>query len=407
MASVFLNSSGPDVSENGTTTLFMAIGDTAFTIFANTESNYALTWRSPGTFSNMSVTISSNATVLSIAFRKNGASGNQAISVASTLTGQFSDALHSDAVVSGDKVNYQFAFTTGAIVIDSIGQVFAATTNTAKKFNIANSLASFSSASTTNFSPISGLAQLQATEAKAQAAIATAGTLANLFANISANARTTTSTIGSRIGGVSGSQIVSIATTATGIFEDNTDTDTITAGALVNYFITNGTGAGALSIRAIAMELTTTNNSMAITNSVTPAAIAAAATVWFPVGGTLTSITTEAHAQIAPGIPFTLSNISINIAVNTVTAASTFSFRKNAGGGNQSASITASGTGMFTDATHSDAILATDNIDYQLVVGGTGTSIQPGVISALMAPTQAAGGFLGAAWMSSQTSHCF
>lgn len=67
------------------------------------------------TFSKLSCYVSSNtiAATSTITFRKNGANGNQAVSIGSLATGQISDATNSDSVVSTDTVNLQIV--TGGV----------------------------------------------------------------------------------------------------------------------------------------------------------------------------------------------------------------------------------------------------------------------------------------------------
>jgi len=62
----------------------------------------------------------SQGTVLKL--RKNGADGNQAVTVPATMTGVFEDVAHTDAFGESDDVNYSFSGGfSGSITISSIG----------------------------------------------------------------------------------------------------------------------------------------------------------------------------------------------------------------------------------------------------------------------------------------------
>ncbi len=86
--------------------------------------------------------------------------------------------------------------------------------------------------------------------------------------------------------------------------------------------------------------------------------------------------TTEVNLKSRIPWPVNFSQMTVWVLTNAITAASTFTFRKNAANGNQTVSITASTTGAFTDTTNSDSSIgASDLINYQLVTGATGSTM--------------------------------
>jgi len=92
----------------------------------------------------------------------------------------------------------------------------------------------------------------------------------------------------------------------------------------------------------------------------------------------------EAAAQIDVQSAGTFSKAGINITGYDRSSGS-FTFRKNAGNGNQTASITAAG--WVEDASNTDAVVATDEICFQLVIGTGGTVSSRETQSMLFTPT--------------------
>ena len=87
--------------------------------------------------------------------------------------------------------------------------------------------------------------------------------------------------------------------------------------------------------------------------------------------------TTEANVQIRHRAAGTYSNLTSLIVYNPTTASSTVTFRKNATNGNQTFTVpaTPSGTGEFTDSTHTDAITAGDDVSVKIVSGTGGDNM--------------------------------
>lgn len=87
----------------------------------------------------------------------------------------------------------------------------------------------------------------------------------------------------------------------------------------------------------------------------------------------LVSDATETNRQITWREAGTFSNFWIHATANSVASNSTVTFRKNAVNGNQIITVTASTTGEFADATHTDTIVAGDKLSYEMINGATGT----------------------------------
>lgn len=79
------------------------MGNVATTV--TTEANTQITTNIAFTGSFLSARISANSGTGSLNFRKNGANGNQTVSI--TTTGYFQDTTHTDSIASTDKINFQ------------------------------------------------------------------------------------------------------------------------------------------------------------------------------------------------------------------------------------------------------------------------------------------------------------
>lgn len=340
-----------------------------------TETSEQITYRSPGTLSSLYVLVVTNANTATSTFRtrKNTANGNQSVSVGSTVTGVFEDLVNTDTVVAGDLLNYQgVTGATGSnLLVSQLGIIFTATTSTVKKMVCTNT-GVLSTASATLFSPLQGVDSVSATEANNQYKSRVAGTVKNLQVHISANSRTTATTFNSRKNTANGTLTVSVGSAATGFFEDTTHTDNIVATDLINYASTTGTGAGTISFNNIAAEITTTNGSFVFLKGSSSIGLAAGATTWQVVDGAVSNTTPESSAQNIPRMAFTAANLQIFSVANSTTTASTMVLRQNTANSTLSISITAATTGIFEDIIDTVAILATDNIDYQITAGATG-----------------------------------
>lgn len=334
---------------------------------------------SAGTFSNLYTRIFSNGITATstLRFRKGGANGNQVVSIGSSATGEFEDASNTDAVVAGDLINLQFVIGgTGTNIRPGVfGCQLAATTNTVSR-PVALSLAT-TAASSTVFGKFvdAGRTAVGAETTTQQFKMKVAGTLKNLNVNVTANARATSATtFGNRLNGGAGAMSVSVGTSATGQFEDTSNSNALVSGDLVDWSITTGAGTQSITATLLADFVTTDGSAQCWVGSSVSQALSL--TRFYPPMGDLgAQSSTESDTQAKCGVAATLSQYECFISANTVSAASTLTFRKNGANGNGAVSITASTTGWFQDATNSDSLVSADEMGFQLVTGGAGTSL--------------------------------
>lgn len=353
------------------------IGNPVSEIFTQT------TWRTPGTFSNLYVRVSSNSGTGggTFSFRKNTAAGNQTVSVPSATTGEFTDSTHTDAVAAGDLINYSIVNTaTAGINFANLGVSFTPT-NAAETVNklMCYGTATDTSVTTQYFNSLGGILRFTAansTESNAQFKNKLNATLRNLFVLVSANTASIASVV-SRKNGANGNLTVSIGSGVTGAFEDTTHTDTLVSGDLVDTLFTS-TLTTSITVRLISVDYVTTTGATQYMNADAGVALAFGnnSTHFLTITGSPnTSFIGEAAAQCLTSQPFAATLLETFVAANANLATSTVTLRKNAANGNNTLSIPASTTGYFEDTTHTDSFAATDQIDYSFVTGATGTNI--------------------------------
>lgn len=110
---------GGNQTINGTgTQYFPVVGSLAIT--TSVEASQQLSPQFAHSASNMETfVVANNLPSATLSFRKNGANGNQSISIGSLATGYFEDTVNSDVLTSTDSVNYQL-ITGGTSTISNI-----------------------------------------------------------------------------------------------------------------------------------------------------------------------------------------------------------------------------------------------------------------------------------------------
>jgi hypothetical protein len=352
------------------------------------EATAQMNMRSPGIFSGFYVRITANTYTATSTwvFRKNTANGNQTFSINAAATGEFTDAVNTDSVVAGDIIDGQVSGGTGtSITISQAAVIFSANAGTVKRF--AQWATCTSSTNNTLTLPLSGPAtsSANATDLAVSFTVGTPGILQNLYVRVIANTNTLATTVSTRLNSGAGTLTTSIATTLTGVFEDTSHTDPVAVGDLVNYNFSTGAGSGACTFRNAVEFFTNSNQSHFICGGGSTTTQLKAVTTFYGIGGNLTADTTEANLKCKAQLPMLLSGLQIRVVTNTVTATSTLTLRKNGANATQTNSIGSGATGLFQDSTHTDLIIATDELNYQLVTGSTGTSMIIGTIGMLAA----------------------
>ena len=344
---------------------------------SGTESGRETRFRTGGVLSKLTVRVPTNTLntgSATVQLRVNDANGNEVVTISASSTGVFQDLTDVDGISAGQDVDLKYTNTgsSGSVVGSAITTIFTPASFVTKLgvWYAANTIG----ASATDYFPAIGTVASTTIEAKAQLKARTAGTWQNLFIKVTANTRADTTTFQTRINGGNGNQTISIGTNATGTFEDTTHTDTIASGNLLDYVLTTGGGAGSLTFYSLGSELANTVQQSEFMYAIPGGfGIALSNTKYFTImGGSSPSSASETNYQAYNLISLKFSNLRCYISTNSVTSASTLTFRKNGTNGNESVSITASTTGWFEDSVNTDTTLPSDLINTQLVTGGSG-----------------------------------
>lgn len=371
-------------------TTFRRVGQGASMESSTVESERQVRYRTAGTLSKLYVTILTNDRGAStLRLRKNAANANQVLSITASTTGEFEDAVNTDAVASGDDFNKQLITGAGGTTFMYKVTRLLFSSNTLTDILFTCNASNINSAAT-EFNPIVGSPTSLGTENFNRIKIQTAGTFKNLGVFVSANTRDADVSYRLRVNAANVNQVVTIPTVTTGWFEDLVNTDVIAAADFVGYSTVGAGTAGVVTIETSKVEFQTTNSSFMF-GGARSVSTAAATTVFYPLAGDAFSSATEANVVADAGTPFTASFLGVFLASNAVTAASTWRFRKNAADGNQVASIAASTSGHFEDAVNTDSVIATDSLGIQLATGATGTTLNTRGYE-MLATVAAAGG---------------
>jgi hypothetical protein len=368
VAQVAVTGTGPDAAHLTTTgsssTYFSGYAGVSLSASIDTtESDVQSKNRGASTLSNLAVLVASNArtTTTSVASRHSSGAGNLAISIGAGVTGILYDTTHSDALADGDTYDYQgvMGASSQALGISSISAQLAATSGQCfRQLGVgANTGGVGVNGASPNYVPFAGRGSAPTTEAPAQIPAMESATFSNFQVVMRPLSATTILTF--RKNGVSGNETVSVST-ASALVEDTTHTDTVVSGNLFNSLATFTGGSKGLGIHVIKYTGSTTNQAPIYT-----AGAGATGNVldYWPFDGNLVSTATETNVQYALASPGTANNLTVNITANAIATNQSWQFRKNAANGNQVAVITASTTGVFTDATHTDACATGDLID--------------------------------------------
>lgn len=244
---------GVDYTTTGGTT-FLGLGSLGTT---GAEARQQVRVAEAATFSNLQIYVATNsrAQPVTVRFRKNGANGNQVITIGAGQTGLFEDTTNSDTVVAGDLINFSITHGVGT-------EAFNFRSVTAKRVGVANSTllaatlpGSTLAAGATTYFVVAGYNNGGgATEARHQTPVPFPGTLSKAAIGITVNASTTDVTYVLRKNGVDTAIVVTVPAGQTGQFTDLTHTVAVARGDLINWKASGAT-TGALTMGGFAVLL--------------------------------------------------------------------------------------------------------------------------------------------------------
>lgn len=202
-----------------------------------------------------------------------------------------------------------------------------------------------------------------------------AGVLSNLYILVITNDRGT-STYRTRKATADANLVISITASTTGKFEDNVNTDAVTAGDNWHASLTVGAGGTTFQINPRSVVFTATTNTVQRMSGGGPAVNIATASATNPVplygNGAYIAGETDANVGITLRSAGTLKNLFVLVTANARTTTTTFRSRVDAGFGNLTVSVTSGATGNFEDTANSDTLIAGQLINAS-VTTSTGT----------------------------------
>lgn len=229
---------------------------TSANTWSATESTEIIRIKSPGDFKYMyaNVNLNSNTNDATLTFRVNAGDGTQVLTITAAATGTFSDTTHSDTVASGDDVAIKSV--TGAGTVDCrcglVGATFVGS-STLYDLRWARGGAALGFAAANRFAPVGGTIS-STTESDVETQSSDDYSVANFIIDVASNSGGTGTDGAFRINNADGTLVISIAASATGIFEDTTHTDVVAIDDLIAYRIT-ATASTTITIRQIGVTV--------------------------------------------------------------------------------------------------------------------------------------------------------
>lgn len=361
------------------TTIFGPFGCTGpININTTTEANAQITSRlGAATLANLGVRVQANGrgTAGSVTLSKNSSLSALSASIGAGLTGTFADTSNTVSLVDTDKISCAFTNGTGVGSINYVNTTIDA--QTAGQASIM--MSSFGNNVTMNtaqrFVPLAGALAAQTGDGNILSVALESAALSNLQIVITTNT-SAGFTVTSRKNAASGSQTISIGASATGLFEDISNTDALVA--TNTYDASVGANTVAPTVSTVSMKYTGSAASRVPCNSGRPASgWGAGTTVYGPLWGTTAGVSGETTVYTPIPYAATLSLLSTQVTTNGSAAGATCSMRGGASGGTSLNQTVALGTttGLKQDITNTDSVSAGDLLDYQQT-GASATIIQ-------------------------------
>ena len=348
----------------------------------NTEINRQITYRTAGTLSSLYVRVVANSTTGSstLRVRKNAANGTLVVTIGAGATGVFEDTTHTDTVAAGDELCYQTVTGAGGtLTLAIVSVVFNPTSSTIYSTRYTSEGYSIADSSTTAYLQIAGDRSVPGvTEDESESTLKVAGTAKNAFLYVSANSRLNDTIFTLRKNRTNTAISIAVGAGTIGVFEDTSNSVSYAIDDEISWAITTDTGTQTFGFQVLAIDFESTKDAMIVGGAIggTPVPDQAAnLTRYCAIGGSLTVQATEADTKQKLRFKAKLHNMTIRVEPNTVTADTTLRLRINGNNGNQLITIPSGATGFFSDTSNSDDIQATDEINYQIITGATGTSL--------------------------------
>ncbi len=189
------------------------------------------------------------------------------------------------------------------------------------------------------------------------------GTFSNLSIYLSANTLSVTTTYSGRPNSGAGNLSVAISSSSTGLFQDNTNSDTIVTDDTFDIQSTTGVATGSSTIQFLSVVFSPDSNFRVLGDYTTSQLVVA--NPYQPISGG-NRYSTESVSQIKFRTAGNLKKSQFNITSNTSVTAVTAQLRVNSANVNNLITVTALTTGLFEDTTSSDSISVGDLVNWNI-----------------------------------------
>jgi hypothetical protein len=347
---------------NGTTAYSSLVaGQYTHPTLSVTESHVQVT-AAAGTYSLLGLYVATNASGTgTFRFRVAGSNGNQSVSIGSGATGWMQDASDTDVVTAGQLVANQLTVSANNFTFGCWNTTFDNGGSTATTFygcgaldrgantwqGVFAGMGSWIGENGNGNEGDSSSALNISGEGPVQQTVRAAGTLSNLAIYASSGTQTWTLRHNTANGNES-------AGGSTGLQQDTSHTDTLASGDLIDFSVSNASGAVANAF----VEFASSSAKAELFSGMNGAStVFDSATVFFePFTGYIgneTAYQTEANSQQKFTFGATTSNFRYVFGAGGSGSAITINLRKNGSNGNQSVSI-ALPLGLYEDASDTD-----------------------------------------------------
>jgi hypothetical protein len=211
-----------------------------------------------GVIKNLAVQIFSNVRTSdsTVRIRLNAADSSISTTITALSTGMFEDTTNTLNVLAGDLVNFSITTGTGAgeSLSTQIMSIDYISTAAQGMLSVGQAQALVQLANETNYIQVAGNLVAGTVESEKRLKARETFAFSGLTISVTANTVTAASTLKLRKNGADGNMLVTIPTSATGFFVDNTNTDIIDAADDVNYSLSTGATGTSMVIRHIAVN---------------------------------------------------------------------------------------------------------------------------------------------------------
>jgi hypothetical protein len=339
-----------------------------------TEDNVKTTFRTAGTFSNLHCRVTANAAGSNtvITFRVNSTNVNQTLTIGAAATGYFEDTTNTDAITAGQHASIFIDRGGGSVTVVFVGAYFTASGNNINKIGATNDT-SLTNASVSRFYALVGEGARQTTEvAQASFVISNACTAKNMNLTITANTRASSTTYRFRKNNGNGNQVITVATLATGIFEDTSNTDSLVSTDTANYSVTTGVGVGGITLSRISVELEYSSNAVQYFGGmVSGSGNVSNAARYSYAAGALVQNGSDTNTQNKLMGSGTLSNLRFHISTNGAAVTTNCFIRLNSTDTAITVAVGAGATGYFSDTTNTAAFVDQDLLNFKTLKSAT------------------------------------